>query len=87
MMEAAVPYKITGPAIVKIFAPTPSTNPSVLHSKAGDTTEFAKPVIGTSVPAPACFAIFSYKPNPVRTALVRIRIIESQVLADILSKL
>ena len=27
--------------------------------KAGAATEFAKPVIGTSVPAPACLAIFS----------------------------
>ncbi len=42
---------------------------------AGDTMEFAKPVIGTSVPAPATFAILSYQPNAVNTAEMRMRLI------------
>ena len=50
------PYKITGPAIVKIFTPIPKTCPSFWYSIAGDATEFAKPVIGTRVPAPHHFA-------------------------------
>lgn len=45
-----MPYAITGPAILKIFAPVPITIPSALNSRAGDTTEFAKPVMGTIVP-------------------------------------
>ena len=56
--EVRIPYAITGPAIVNIFAPTPITIPSVFASIAGDATEFANPVIGTIVPAPACFASF-----------------------------
>ena len=72
---------MTGPAIVNIFEPTPRINPSLLDSIAGDTTEFAKPVIGTRVPAPACFAAFSYIPVPVRIILVNIRTMEVQVPA------
>ena len=60
-----MPYTSTGPAITNIFAPKPSIKPSLLNSIAGDTIEFAKPVIGTSVPAPACFAMLSYMPNEV----------------------
>ena len=45
-----MPYAITGPAILKMLAPVPITMPSALNSSAGDTTEFAKPVIGTIVP-------------------------------------
>ena len=44
---------------MNIFAPIPVTWPSLLNSIAGATMEFAKPVIGTSVPAPACLAILS----------------------------
>lgn len=51
---------------MKIFAPSPRIYPSVLNSRAGAATEFAKPVMGTSVPAPACFAMRSYQPRPVR---------------------
>ena len=40
---------MTGPAILNILAPTPKTKPSFLNSIAGDTTAFAKPVIGTYV--------------------------------------
>lgn len=68
--DAIVPYTITGPAMTKIFAPTPRINPSVLNSIAGDTTAFANPVIGTKVPAPAYFAILSYTLNPVSSALI-----------------
>ena len=59
MTEEAVPYSITGPEIMNIFAPSPVIKPSDLNSSAGETTAFAKPVIGTSVPAPPCLAIFS----------------------------
>ena len=52
------PNKITGPAMVKILHPIPNTCPSALYSIAGATTEFAKPVIGTSAPAPPHFTIF-----------------------------
>ena len=40
----------------------PVTKPSLLNSSAGETIEFANPVIGTSVPAPAYFAMLSYTP-------------------------
>ena len=45
-----IPYTNTGPATVNIFAPTPITYPSDLYSIAGDTIEFANPVIGTKEP-------------------------------------
>ena len=70
--EQAVPYTITGPAIINIFAPSPATMPSLTNSIAGDTTEFEKPVIGTRVPAPACLAILSNKPRPVSSAAAKI---------------
>ena len=54
-----MPYTITGPAIMNIFAAVPNIKPSVLNSSAGATTELAKPVMGTKVPAPPCFAILS----------------------------
>ena len=47
---------MTGPAMVNILTAVPATKPSVLNSRAGAATELAKPVIGTSVPAPACLA-------------------------------
>ena len=55
----------TGPAMVKILAPTPVIQPSALNSTAGLTTELANPVIGTSVPAPALAASFWYQPGTV----------------------
>ena len=79
MNDARMPYKITGPAMVKILAPTPKTYPSVFASSAGDTTEFAKPVIGTIVPAPASFASFGYISSPVSSALKNIRVIDVAV--------
>lgn len=54
--------------MVNIFAPTPKINPSVLNSTAGAAMALAKPVIGTRVPAPACFAILSYRLRPVSSA-------------------
>ena len=62
--------------MVNIFAPTPSTIPSGLASRAGETTELAKPVIGTIVPAPANFASFGYISSPVSSAPKNIRIID-----------
>lgn len=59
---------MTGPAIVNIFAPTPRMKPSVLNSMAGAETALEKPVIGTSVPAPANFAMSSYTLKPVNNA-------------------
>ena len=50
---------MTGPAIVKILQPIPNTCPSFLYSIAGAATEFANPVIGTSVPAPPNFAVLA----------------------------
>lgn len=49
---ATVPNTITGPATRNIFVAMPVTYPSALKSMAGETTAFAKPVMGTSVPAP-----------------------------------
>ena len=43
-------------------------SPSLLSSIAGETIAFAKPVIGTSVPAPANFAKSSKTPSPVARA-------------------
>jgi hypothetical protein len=40
------PYTITGPAILNIFPPTPSTYPSLLCSIAAEAMELAKPVTG-----------------------------------------
>ena len=52
-----MPKTSTGPETTNIFAPRPVTKPSLLNSSAGETIEFAKPVIGTSVPAPACYVV------------------------------
>ena len=49
----SVPNTMTGPATTNIFDAIPVMKPSLLKSMAGETTELAKPVIGTSVPAPA----------------------------------
>lgn len=60
-----MPYTNTGPAITNILTPKPRTKPSLLNSIAGEAIEFAKPVIGTSVPAPPIFAMLSYQPIKV----------------------
>lgn len=57
--EAVIPKTKTGPAIINILEPIPITCPSLLNSIAGATIEFANPVIGTMVPAPAYFAMLS----------------------------
>ena len=56
IMEAEIPNTSTGPATVNIFPPTPITYPSDLYSMAGETIEFAKPVIGISDPGSCKFA-------------------------------
>ena len=71
---------------MKIFAPSPRIYPSVLNSSAGAATEFAKPVMGTSVPAPACFAMRSYQPRPVRRADKNIKVIDTDIEALSLDK-
>ena len=47
--------------------------------------EFENPVIGTIVPAPACFAIFPYQFNAVNNELKIIKVIDTPVLAVFLS--
>ena len=64
---------MTGPATVNIFAPTPKTKPSERASRASEVIEFAKPVIGTRVPAPANFAILSKSPKAVRSEARKIK--------------
>ena len=85
MTEDKVPNKITGPAIVKIFAPTPNIYPSVFDSKAGADTAFENPVTGTSVPAPPCFAILGYIFRPVSNAPKKIMVMVTRVEAVSLS--
>lgn len=75
-MDDEIPYTNTGPAILNKFAPTPVTYPSFLNSIAGDTIEFANPVIGIIDPAPALFPIRSYTPKPVRNAPRKINVID-----------
>ena len=55
----------------------PRILPSILNSTAGETTEFAKPVMGTAVPAPACFAILSKTPAPVSIAVITMSVVET----------
>ena len=86
-MDDETPYTNTGPAILNKLAPTPITYPSFLNSMAGDTIEFAKPVIGIIDPAPANFPIRSYTPNPVRIAPKKINVIDVAEDASSLSRL
>ena len=65
-------YTNTGPATVNILLPTPITYPSDLYSIAGETIEFAKPVIGNIEPAPANAPILSYTPIPVKNVPIKI---------------
>ena len=67
-MPESTPYTTTGPAMMKSFAARPVIMPSVLNSSAGLVTAFAKPVMGTSAPAPAIFAKLSYTPSAVKSA-------------------
>ena len=50
------------------MAPSPSSKPSLLNSRAGLVTELEKPVMGTRVPAPANLASLGYSPRPVNKA-------------------
>ena len=68
-----MPKRITGPATVKILAPTPRMIPSLFESIASEVTALEKPVTGTKVPAPAFFAITSKRPNPVRMEARKIK--------------
>ena len=79
MIEVEIPNTRTGPATVNIFPPTPITYPSDLYSIAGETTEFANPVIGINEPAPANFPILLKTFIPVKKALRPIKIIDTIV--------
>ena len=79
--EAEMPKTKTGPATVNIFPPTPITYPSDLYSMAGETIEFAKPVIGIKEPAPANLPILLNKFNDVKNADNPIRTIATTVFA------
>ena len=83
MTDAQMPKTSTGPATVNILPPTPMMYPSDLYSIAGETIEFANPVIGISEPAPANFPILLNTFNPVNMAEIAIRIIETTVDADV----
>ncbi len=72
--------------MTNILAATPKTNPSLLNSSAGDTTALAKPVIGTRVPAPACLAILSKTPRPVRIAESRMSVTDTAAAASSFSR-
>lgn len=72
---------------MNILAPIPKICPSLLNSIAGAVIEFENPVIGTIVPAPACFAILPYQFIAVKNALSAIKVIETHVEAVFLSKL
>ena len=81
-----MPKTRTGPATVNILAPTPITYPSDLYSMAGETIEFAKPVIGTSEPAPANFPSLLKILSPVKSAAIPIKIIDTIVELETSSK-
>ena len=66
--------------------PTPITYPSDLYSIAGETIEFANPVIGTRVPAPANLPILLKIFKEVKNALKNISDIETIVPLAVLSK-
>lgn len=75
-MLETIPQTITGPATKNILAHVPKIIPSVLYSIALEQMLFAKPVIGTIVPAPANFAMLSKMPNAVKTQVIKISTIK-----------
>ena len=81
--DEQIPNTSTGPATVNIFPPTPITYPSDLYSIAGETTEFAKPVIGIKEPAPANFPILLNIFKPVNKAATPINTMETTVDAEV----
>ena len=85
-IEAEIPKTKTGPATVNIFPPTPITYPSDLYSMAGETIEFAKPVIGINEPAPANFPILLNRLRPVKNADIPINKMETIVPEVCVSK-
>lgn len=72
--------------MVNILQPIPNTCPSFLYSIAAEATELANPVIGTNEPAPAKFPSRLYKPKPVKSTELPIRIILNILAASCLSK-
>ena len=82
--EVDIPKTSTRPATVNIFPPTPIIYPSDLYSMAGETIEFAKPVIGINEPAPANFPILLKILRLVRSADKPIKIIET-IVAEVVS--
>ena len=60
----------------------PRTNPSVLNSSAGEAMELAKPVMGTSVPAPAKRASFSKSRRAVSSTPRRMSVQDTAVPAE-----
>lgn len=65
--------------MVKILQPTPKTCPSFLYSMAGEATELANPVMGTSAPAPPNLTMGAYRPKPVKRTLRKTRIKEQKL--------
>lgn len=80
---ATVPQTITGPATINILEHTPKIMPSFLYSKAGLAMEFAKPVIGTIVPAPAKLPILSNTPIAVKKQVKNIKTINIHALSSV----
>lgn len=85
-IDVDIPKTKTGPATVNIFPPTPITYPSDLYSMAGETIEFAKPVIGINEPAPANFPILLNRLRPVKNADIPINKMETIVPEVCVSK-
>ena len=82
-MLATTPLTITGPATVNIFTHKPKIKPSRLYSIAGDAIEFAKPVIGIIVPAPANFAMSSNTPSAVKKHAIKIKTTNIQAFSSL----
>lgn len=79
-----MPKTKTGPAIINILEPIPIIWPSLLNSIAGETIEFANPVIGTNVPAPAIFAMLSKILRAVKRAPKKTSVTDTQARASLI---
>ena len=77
-MLDTIPKTMTGPATMNILTHIPNMTPSRLNSIALEQMLFAKPVIGTIVPAPANFAMSSNTPIPVKTQVMNMIIVNVQ---------
>lgn len=82
-MLEMMPQTITGPATVNIFTHMPNMMPSCLYSMALEHMLFAKPVIGTIVPAPANLAMSSNTPIPVKMQVINIKITSIQAPSSV----